>query len=32
VYDKDILVQELTKQQKEIIEKLNVIVPKNMGI
>jgi len=31
VYD-EILVQELTRQQKEIIEKLNIIVPKSMEI
>jgi len=32
VYEDEILVQELTRQQKEVIEKLNIIVPKNMGI
>jgi len=32
VYENEILVQELTKQQKEITEKLNIIVPKSMGI
>jgi len=32
VYDNEILIQELTKQQREIIEKLNIIVPKTMGI
>jgi len=32
VYDNEILVQELTRQQREVVEKLNVIVPKNMGI
>jgi transposase len=32
VYDNEIIVQELTKQQKEITEKLKIIVPKNMGI
>lgn len=32
VYDKQILISELTKQQKIITEKLSVLVPKNMGI
>lgn len=32
VYEDEVLVQELTRQQKEVIEKLNIIVPKNMGI
>ncbi len=32
VYDKDLIVQELAKQQKEIVEKLSIIVPKKMGI
>ncbi|MFN3480864.1 MAG: transposase [Thermodesulfovibrionales bacterium] len=32
VYDDEILIQELTKQQKEIINKLNILVPKSMGI
>lgn len=32
VYDKELIVQELAKQQKEIVEKLNIIVPKKMGI
>jgi len=31
-YDNEVLIQELTRQQKEIIEKLNIIVPKSMGI
>ena len=32
VYDDEILVSELTKEQKTIIEKTNVIVPKTLGI
>lgn len=32
VYDKEILVEELTKDQKEITETLNIIVPKTLGI
>lgn len=32
VYDKELIVQELAKQHKEIVEKLNVIVPKKLGI
>jgi transposase len=32
VYDDEILVQELTKQQKEIAEALNIIVPKKLGV
>ena len=32
VYDKELLVSELTKQQKQICEKLGIIVPKNLGI
>ena len=32
VYDKELIVQELAKQQKEVVEKLNIIVPKKMGI
>ncbi|MGC8663155.1 MAG: transposase [Thermoplasmata archaeon] len=32
VYDKEIIVQELTKDQKEIFERFNIIMPKTMGI
>jgi len=32
VYDKEIIIQELTKQQKEIVEMLNILVPKKLGI
>lgn len=32
VYQDEIVVQELTRQQKEIVEKLNIIVPKRAGI
>ena len=32
VYDKEIIVQELAKQQKEVAEKLDIIVPKKLGI
>jgi len=32
VYDDEILVQELARQQKEIVKELNIIVPKNLGI
>jgi len=32
VYDDEILVQELTKQQKDIIEELDIIVPKKLGV
>ncbi|MEW5761271.1 MAG: transposase [Candidatus Thermoplasmatota archaeon] len=32
VYDDEILIQEPTKRQKEILEKLKIIVPKRMGI
>ncbi len=32
VYDNEIIVQELAKQQKEIVEKLNIIVPKKVGV
>jgi hypothetical protein len=28
VYDSEILIQELTKQQKELVEKLGIIMPK----
>ena len=32
VYDNEILVQELTRQQKDILEDLNIIVPKKLGV
>lgn len=32
VYDDEILVQELARKQKEIVEKLKLIMPKNMGV
>jgi len=32
VYDDELIVQELAKQQKEVVEKLGVIVPKKLGI
>ncbi|MEO0190706.1 MAG: transposase [candidate division WOR-3 bacterium] len=32
VYEDDILVQEMTKEQKEIVEKLKILVPKSLGI
>jgi transposase len=32
VYDTEVVVGELTKQQKEIAEKLGIMVPKNLGI
>jgi transposase len=32
VYDDEILVQELTKQHKKFVDKLNIIVPKKMGV
>ncbi len=32
VYDKDILINEVTKEQREMAEKLGVLVPKNLGI
>ena len=32
VYDKELIIQESAKQQKEIVEKLDIIVPKKMGI
>ncbi len=31
VYQDEIVIQELTKQQKEIVEKLNIIMPKKVG-
>jgi len=32
VYDNEILVNELTKQQKEIAKRMNILVPKKVGI
>ena len=32
VYDREIVVQELTKDQKKLLEKINVIEPNVMGI
>lgn len=32
VYDDEILIQELTRQQKDITEELKIIMPKNLGI
>jgi transposase len=32
VYNDELIVQELAKQQKEVIEKLGIIVPKKLGI
>ncbi|KJU86701.1 transposase, IS4 family [Candidatus Magnetobacterium bavaricum] len=32
IFDKEALIQELTKQQKEILTKLNILVPKKLGI
>jgi Transposase len=32
VYDNEILIPELTKRQKEFVERLGIIVPKKMGI
>lgn len=32
VYEDEIIVQEPTRQQKDIFEKFNIIVPKNMGV
>ena len=32
VYDDEILVQELTRQQKDITDELKIIMPKNLGI
>jgi hypothetical protein len=32
VYDGEMLIPELTKQQKELVEKLGIIMPKKMGI
>jgi len=32
VYDDELIIQELAKQQKEVVEKLDIIVPKKLGI
>jgi transposase len=32
VYDKELIVQELAKKQKKVVEKLGIIVPKKLGI
>jgi len=32
IYENDLIVHEMTKQQKGIVEKLDIIVPKKMGI
>jgi transposase len=32
VYESKAIIQELTKQQKDIVKKLDVIVPKKMGV
>lgn len=32
VYEDEVVVQELTKQQREIFERFDIMVPKNMGI
>lgn len=32
VYNNNIIINELTKEQKQLTEKLSIIVPKNMGI
>jgi hypothetical protein len=32
VYNDELIVQELAKQQKEVVEKLGIIVPKKLGI
>ncbi len=32
IYDNEILINEITKEQREMAEKLGVIVPKNLGI
>jgi len=32
IYENEIIIFEQTKQQKEITETLNIIMPKNMGI
>jgi len=32
IYDKELIIGEMTQQQKQLTEKLKIIVPKNMGI
>ena len=32
VYDEEIIIQELTKEQKEICERVKILVPNTMGI
>jgi len=32
VYDDEIIISELTKEQKAICEKLGIVVPKTLGI
>jgi len=32
IYEDEIIIPEQTKQQKEITETLNIIMPQNMGI
>ena len=32
VFDREIVIQELTKEQKKLFEKIGVIVPNTMGI
>jgi len=32
VYDKNVIIGELTKKQKELLEQLGIIMPKNLGI
>jgi hypothetical protein len=32
VYDEEIIIQEISKRQKDILERLKVIVPKKLGI
>jgi len=32
VYDKEVRIEELTKDQKEITQTLNILVPKTLGI
>ncbi|MHC1581856.1 MAG: hypothetical protein ACXQT5_02400 [Candidatus Syntropharchaeia archaeon] len=32
VYEDEIIVQELTKQQRKIFERFGIMVPKSMGI
>lgn len=32
VYDNEIIISELTKQQKEVLNKLKILIPKKLGI